>query len=86
MLPVTTPTKSYNSLEEIRMRKEQLALQIEKENEEFSKRWNSLFVSKGESTKTEWVASILANSMTAIDAFLLIRKLMKNYGHLFKKK
>ena len=26
------------------------------------------------------IASVAANSVTAIDAFLLVRKLMKNYG------
>jgi hypothetical protein len=36
------------------------------------------------STKGEYIASIIANSITAIDAFLLVRKLMKNYGGLFR--
>jgi len=86
MLPVTKAPKDINTLEEIRLRKEQLSAEIQKENEHFSQLWNSLYVKKGESTKTEWVASIIANSMTAIDAFLLIRKLMKSYGHIFKKR
>ncbi len=85
MLPANLPTKHYSTLEDIRLRKEQINAELQKDNEHFAKGWNSLFVKKSETTKGEWVASLIANSMTAIDAFLLIRKLMKNYGHLFKK-
>ncbi len=86
MLPVKTSSKEYHTLEEIRLRKDQLSAELQKDNDQFGKLWTSLFTKKEDSTKTEWVASIIANSMTAIDAFLLIRKLMKNYGFLFGKK
>ncbi len=39
-----------------------------------------------DSSKGEWIANIVSNSVTAIDAFLLIRKLTKNYGFLFGHK
>jgi hypothetical protein len=45
--------------------------------------WNRLFVKQETSTKGEYVASIVANCITAVDAFLLVRKLMKNYSGLF---
>jgi hypothetical protein len=32
------------------------------------------------------VANIVSKSVTAIDAFLLVRKLMKTYGHIFRKR
>ncbi len=86
MLPANTTSKEYHTLEEIRLRKEQLSYELQKDNEQFGKLWTSVFTKKDDGTKTEWVASIIANSMTAIDAFLLVRKLMKNYGHLFGKK
>jgi hypothetical protein len=47
--------------------------------------WNQTFVKREGSTKGEYISGLIANSITAIDAFLLIRKLMKNYGSLFGK-
>ena len=41
---------------------------------------------KKSDTKGELIANLISNSITAIDAFLLVRKLMKSYGHLFGKK
>jgi hypothetical protein len=32
------------------------------------------------------IASLVTNSITAIDAFILVRKLMRNYGFLFGRK
>ena len=86
MLPVQHPTKTFHTLDEIQQRKEELAADLQKDNERFSTLWGSLFVKKANSTKGEWVAGLIANSVTAVDAFLLIRKLMKNYGYLFGKK
>ena len=86
MLPVRTQEKDYHTLDEIRQRKEELASSLQKDNEQFSTLWNQLFVSRKDSSKGEWVAGLIANSVTAIDGFLLIRKLMKNYGHLFGRK
>ena len=42
-----------------------------------------MFTPKENSTKGEYVASLVSNTVTAIDAFLLIRKLMKSYSGLF---
>lgn len=86
MLPVRTPEKNYRTLDEIRLRKEQLSASLQKDNEQFSKLWSQLFVSRKDSTKGEWISGLIANSVTAVDTFLLIRKLMKNYGHLFGHK
>ena len=85
-LPVKTPQQNYTTLEDIRLRKEQLAADLRNDSYKFSKQWNQLFVPRKESTKGEWIAGIIANGVTAVDTFLLVRKLFKNYSHLFHKK
>jgi len=85
MTPPTLPQRQYSTLEEIRQRKAQLATELQQDNEQFGKLWHSLFVKRSEVSKGEWVSTLVANSVTAIDAFILIRKLIKNYGHLFGK-
>ncbi|MBR1484125.1 MAG: hypothetical protein IJ612_00330 [Prevotella sp.] len=85
MLPENTSNLStYNTLDEIRQRKDQLAALLEKDTEQMGNMWSSLFTTKENSTKGEYIASLVANSVTAIDAFLLVRKLMKNYPTLFR--
>ena len=85
MLPVKKSTHQYHSLEEIRLRKEELADAIQQDSTKFSTLWNQTFIKRDNSTKGEYISGLIANSITAIDAFLLIRKLMKNYGNLFGK-
>lgn len=82
--PTTPPqTDTYNSLEEIQLRKDQLAEAIEQEGEQIATLWGDLFKKREDSTKAEYVTSIITNSIAAIDAFLLVRKLVKNYSGLF---
>ena len=85
MLPVKKPTRHYHTLEEIRLRKEELASEIQQDSTKFSALWHQTFIKREGSTKGEYFSGLIANSITAIDAFLLIRKLMKNYGSLFGK-
>jgi hypothetical protein len=85
MLPVKKPTRKYHTLEEIRLRKEELANAIQQDSTKFSSLWNQAFIKREGSTKGEYISGLIANSITAIDAFLLIRKLMKGYGTLFGK-
>jgi hypothetical protein len=75
--------QSYGTLEEIRLRKDQLSEAIEADSEQISTLWNGVFRKQEESTKGEYIASLVTNTITAIDAFLLVRKLMKNYSGLF---
>ena len=75
--------RSIQTLEELRNRKEELASQIQQDNTKFSALWNQTFVKREGSTKGEYISGLIANSITAIDAFLLIRKLIKNYGGIF---
>ena len=83
MLPVKKPKRHYHTLEEIRLRKEELASEIQQDSTKFSALWHQTFIKREGSTKGEYFSGLIANSITAIDAFLLIRKLMKNYGSLF---
>jgi hypothetical protein len=85
MLPVKKATRQYHSLDEIRLRKEELAEAIQRDSTKFSTLWNQTFIKREGNTKSEYISGLIANSITAIDAFLLIRKLMKGYGNLFGK-
>ncbi len=86
MLPVQNPTHNYRILDEIQKRKEELSAELQSDNEKFSSLWGQLFVKRNDTTKGEWVASLIGNSITAVDTFLLVRKLIKNYGFIFKRK
>jgi hypothetical protein len=82
MLPVNTPTKTYRSLDDIAQRKEELSAEMERDNAQASTLWGEVFVSRKEGTRSEFLSSVITNSITAIDAMLLVRKLVKNYGWL----
>ena len=85
MLPVQKPAKTYNTLEKIRQRKEELLEELQKDNDRFSVLWNKVFVSKKSSTKGEFLTSVVTNSITAVDVFIMVRKLLKNYRGLFAR-
>ncbi len=85
MLPVKKSPQQYHTLEEIRLRKEELASEMQQDNNKFSTLWHQTFVKREGNSKGEYISGLIANSITAIDAFLLVRKLMKNYGSLFGK-
>lgn len=81
--PDNTPL--YTTLESILAKKGELHAEIAKKNEEISKHWNSLFAPQKPNSKGELVTSIISNGITAFDTFMLVRKLMVNYGHIFKR-
>lgn len=83
MLPIqkSQPT-AYRTLEEIRQRKDQLLDEMQQDNKQFTTLWNQLFVKSENSSRGDYIASIVTNSVTVIDLFLLYRKLKKNYGGL----
>ena len=78
-----TPPPPMNTLEEIKARKEELHAEIQKKEEILASTWESLWVPTKANSKGEMVTHIIANSITAIDAFLTMRKLISRYGHLF---
>lgn len=77
-----TNTESYNTLEEIQLRREQLSNAIEHDRDIIAEKWDELFQTNENPTKGEYIATIISNSITAIDAFLLVRKLLNSYGGL----
>ena len=83
-LPVQKPDAPvYHTLEEIRQRKEQLTDELQKDSTRFSTLWGQMFVKRKDATKGEFIASMVTNSVTIIDLFLLYRKLKKTYGGVF---
>lgn len=86
MLPVKKPQSTYRTLEEIRQRKDELLDQMQGDNKQFTTVWNQIFVKRENNTKGDYIAGLVANSVTVIDLFLLFRKLRKNYKSLFGKK
>ena len=85
MLPVKKSTRQYHSLEEIRLRKEELAEAIQQDSTKFSTLWNQTFIKKEDSTRGEYIASLVSKGFVAFDLFLTARKLMKTYGLLTGK-
>jgi len=85
-LPIRKPSQTYKTLDDIRLRKEQIYEELQKDNQQFTTLWNQVFVKRKDSTRSEFITSIVTNSITAVDAFLLVRKLMKSYTKLFGKK
>lgn len=82
-------TTDYRTLEEIRQRKQELRLSIDRDSQHISQLWGSLFVKREESTRGEFISSIISHSAFAIDAFLMVRKLRRNYtvlSQLFSRK
>ena len=86
MLPAQNHHPKYRTLEEIRQRKDELLDQMQADNKQFTTVWNQIFVKRENNTKGDYIASLVTNSVTVIDLFLLFRKLRKNYKSLFGKK
>lgn len=77
-------THDYRTLEEIRQRKNELRRQIDRDNEHISQLWGSLFVKRKDSTTGQFVTNLLSHGAMMIDAFLLVRKLRRDYGGLIQ--
>jgi hypothetical protein len=75
--------ETYNTLEDLQLRRDELSDAIDKEGEQIMDLWHSLYKKEEDSTRGEYIVSIINNSIMAIDAFLLVRKLFRNYNHLF---
>ena len=82
MVPTKKQQPTFSSLEEIRARKDALLEQIQTDSTQVSGLWGKIFVKREETTKGDYIASLIANGMTVIDLILLYRKLRHNYGGL----
>ena len=78
-------TNDFCTLDEIRERKDALLDEIQKDSDKVTALWNDTFVKRDETSKGDYIASLVSNGFMALDAFLLVRKLMKGYGFLFGK-
>ena len=77
---------NYSSLTEIQARKDELKDEIHQQSGQISTLWRDLTAPQESSSKGEIIASLVSNSITAIDGFLLVRKLMRSYSYLFGRK
>ena len=75
----------FCTLDEIRERKDALLDEIQKDRDKVTSLWNQTFLKRDESSKGDYIASLVSNGFMALDAFLLARKLIKGYGYLFSK-
>ena len=82
----TESTPIYNTTEDLALRKRQLTEEIKAKEEEVAALWHSLTAPEKATTKGEQFANLISNSITAFDAFMLVRKLMHQYGSLFTRK
>jgi len=75
----------FCTLDEIRERKDALLDEIQKDRDKVTSLWHQTFLKRDETSKGDYIASLVSNGFMALDAFLLVRKLMKGYGYLFGK-
>ena len=74
--------RSYHSLEEIQMRKEQLDEVIELENEEIKRLWGVLTEQEGELSRSEQILKYVKYGIMAYDGVMTLHKLKRNYGSI----
>ena len=84
MLPVKKPVREYRTLDEIRQRKDELLNELQQDNTLFTTLWNQVFLKRENNSKSDYIAGLVTNGIVAFDTFMLVRKLMKNYGSLFR--
>ncbi len=57
--------------------------ELDRTRDEIKTHWQQLATPQETRTRGEFVAALVSNSITAFDAFLLVRKLMRGYRTLF---
>jgi hypothetical protein len=80
---MTQQQQTYNTLDDIQARKTALKAQIQESGDKVTTLWHELAAPKPASTKGELVAQLVSNGITAIDGFLLVRRLVRDYAFLF---
>jgi len=74
------------SIEDIMLRKEELMKGIQEKNDKISELWHEVVAPQKSNSKGELIVGLVNNSITAIDGFLLVHKLIKGYSFLFHRK
>lgn len=72
-----TQPQKYNSINEIRERKEAVLAEMRKDNNEIGKRWRSLFQKSQQKKKGLTVASVISTGTGLIDGFLFVWKIYR---------
>lgn len=78
--------RTYNTIEKIQERKEELLSELHASSDTIGNLWDEISKESKPTSKGEMITSIISKSITAFDAFLLARKLVTQYGHIFKVK
>ncbi|MBQ8097730.1 MAG: hypothetical protein IJ243_11755 [Prevotella sp.] len=84
----TNNPRTYRTLEDIRLRKQELRRQLDNRGEHISQLWSQVYTKREETTRGQFISNVISNSALAIDAFLMIRKLRRDYksvASLFKR-
>lgn len=74
-----TQPQRYNSINEIRERKEAVLAEMRKDNNEIGKRWKSLFQKSQHKKKGLTVASVISTGTGLIDGFLFVWKIYRKF-------
>jgi hypothetical protein len=69
-------------MEELLMRKEQLAEVIELEDKEIKRLWEALTAKDEQATRAQQMAKFFSYGMMAYDGLMMLRKLKKGYGSI----
>ena len=79
-------TTQYSNIEEIQLRKEETLTAIQQSKEKIAVLWSDLTTVKKSNDRGEMVAGIISKGIMAFDAVMVVSKLYRRYGSLFKKK
>ncbi len=84
----TNNPRTYRTLDDIRLRKQELRRQLDNRGEHINQLWSQVYTKREETTRGQFISNVISNSALAIDAFLMIRKLRRDYksvASLFKR-
>lgn len=73
------PLLQYKSLDDIRMRKEELRQSLRKDNQSMKTQWNGLFHQEKTNSPTRRFANIMSTSAIVLDGIILAWKLYNRY-------
>ena len=72
---------SYNSIEQMQLRKEQLRQVIDLENKEIHRLWKNL-TDDSQMSRGSQIATFISYGVMAYDGIMMLRKLQRGYGSL----
>lgn len=78
------PYTSFTSLEDITAHKNEIGSNIAESKKKIVTLWNLLSTPEPTNNRGELISSLINNSITAFDAFMLGWKLTKRFGRIFR--